>query len=464
MKALATIATLCLITSPATKVYAKSFQSIDINDILIVAADTPRESPEILEDIPMGQEAEGSPSLLPEDSDLAGELYGIEGGYFHPYLSVQGEYTDNLFNVDDDKTSNFLTTVSPGIWVSLPRKQVIPIKIVPHNTAAGGLSGQIGDYDGTDTFQLYGLAGTDLLYYSEESDLNTVDVGLEGLARYNMNSGLSLQILDRYSLDHDSFGVGAATDSNQREYQSNIVMGTVDWDFTEKLRAKVDLANFYLSYDEDINAFLERQDNSVDVYGFYRYSPKSSVFLEYKYVDVEYDTDTDTNNNQNFYYAGIKWDTTQKVSLLFKTGLQEKEYDNQDARYSDTDNLTFDLQMLYRFTEKTQASLDAYYLAEESDSSVAFAKDVLGVRFAYLQNFTEKISGKFDVFYENADYDQLVDMDRTDDTFEISPAVQYLFKDWLMAELGYSFEMDDSSDDTFDYDTHTFFASLNFSL
>jgi len=464
MKPIATLATLCLIVSPATTLFANDYRSIEISDMLIVAADTPKEGPEVLEDMPMGQNVEDSVSLLPEDSDTAGELYGIEGGYFHPYVSFQGEFTDNLFNVDTDTTSNFLTTVSPGIWFSLPRKQVIPIKIVPHNTAAGGLSGQIGDYDGTDTFQVYGLAGTDLLFYSEDSDLNTADVGLEGLTRYNMASGLSLQILDRYSLGHDEFGEGAATESDQREYNSNIVMGTVDWDFTEKLRGKVDIANFYLSYDDDINDFLERQDNSVDVYGYYKYSPKSSIFLEYKYVDVAYDADSDSDNNQNFYYAGFQWDTTKKVSLLFKAGLQQKEYKNQDAGYSDTDSPTFDLQMLYRFTEKTQATLDAFYLNQESDSSVASEKEVLGITFAYTQNFTEKIAGNLNLFYENADYAQIDDSDRTDDTFEVSPAIQYLFKDWLMAEVGYSFEMDDSSDDTFDYDTNTFFMSLNFSL
>jgi hypothetical protein len=432
--------------------------------MLIVAADTPKEGMETMQDMPMGQGAGEDVSLLPGESNAADELFGMEGGYFHPYFSIEGAFTDNLYNVDSDTTSNFLTTLSPGIWFTMPRKKVIPIKIVPHNTAAGGLSGQIGDYDGTDRFQVYGLAGADFLFYSEDSDLNTTDVGLEGLTRYNMASGLSLQILDRYSLGHDDFGTDGATDSNEREYDSNIVMATADWDLTEKLRFKVDLANFYLGYDEDINSFLERQDNSVDTYGYYNYSPKSSLFLEYKYVDVEYDTDSDSDNNQNFFYGGITWHTTEKLDLLFKAGLQQKEFDTETSNYEDTDNPTFDLQALYRFTEKTEIRLDSYYLIEESDSSVASEKEVLGVNLAYSQKVTEKITGKFDLFYENADYAQLDESDRTDDTFEIKPAVQYLFKDWLMAELAYSFEMDDSTDDTFDYETNTVFLSLNLSL
>ena len=53
---------------------------------------------------------------------------------------------------------------------------------------------------------------------------------------------------------------------------------------------------------------------------------------------------------------------------------------------------------------------------------------------------------------------------REDDTFEVRPSVQYLFKDWLMGELAYSYERRDSSDDLFDYDTNTILVSLNFAL
>lgn len=464
MKGLASFITLCLLVPTTGNLQAASKQVIDINDLLIVAAPLPVEGIDTMQDMPMGQGDTKDVSLLPEDTGAPGDLFGIEGGYFHPYVSVEGAFTDNLYNVDDNTTSNFLTTISPGIWFTLPRKTVIPITIAPHNTAPGGLSLQVGDYDGTDKYQLYALAGTDLLFYSEDSDLNTADVGLEAMGRYNMASGLSLQLLDRYSIGHDEFGTDGATDENLREFQSNIVLGTADWDITEKLRLKTDVSNFYLDYEDSLNAFLDRQDNAVDVYGFFNYSPKTSLFLEYKYVDVAYDTDTDSDNNQNFYYAGVSWRTTEKVSLLFKAGLQQKAYDTEQTGYADSDNLALDMQILYIFTEKTQATLDIYSLNEESDSSLASEKEVLGVELGYTQKFTEKITGKISLFYENAVYNQLEGEDRTDDTFEVSPSVQYLFKDWLMSELGYSFAMDDSTDEIFDYSTNTVFLNLNFSL
>lgn len=117
-----------------------------------------------------------------------------------------------------------------------------------------------------------------------------------------------------------------------------------------------------------INAFLERQDDVVDLFGYYKYSVKTSLFLQYRYMAVEHDT------------------------------------------------------------------------------------------------ATEKITGKCRFTYENADYTQLAASNREDDTFEVRPSVEYLFKDWLMGELAYSYETRDSSDELFDYDTNTVLFSLNFAL
>jgi hypothetical protein len=52
-------------------------------------------------------------------------------------------------------------------------------------------------------------------------------------------------------------------------------------------------------YDDSINAFLERQDDVVDLFGYYKYSVKTSLFLQYRYTAVEYDTATEKDNTQN---------------------------------------------------------------------------------------------------------------------------------------------------------------------
>ena len=436
---------------------------MEINETtLTAAADTPA-----VEDVPMGRSAEREESLLPEDASVEGEdedLFGKKGGYFHPYLSLSGEWTDNLYNLKDDTKSNFLTKVSPGVWLAVPRAKIIPVTITPHNTSAGGLQQQLKDHSGTDRYQVYALGGLDFLTYSEDSDLDSVDGNFEGLARYNMRGGLSLQLLDRYSLGHDRFDAGnALTSEKLREFDSNIVMATADWLVTEKVRLKADISNFNLDYEDEINYFLNRDDDVLDLYGYYIYSEKTSFFVQYSLMDVTYDL-FPLDNQQDYLYGGIKWDTTEKLSLLLKAGYQQKEYDTETSGHRDYDGLALDLQSTYRFRERAELVLNVYRKNEETDSAVALDKEVTGVYLRYFQQYTDKISGRFDFRYEDADYRQLISQDRDDDRFILRPAVQYLFRKWLMAELAYSYDSRNSTDDYFDYDTNTIIASINFAL
>lgn len=401
----------------------------------------------------IGQEA--------DDSDL----FGTRGGYFHPYVTFGLDYTDNVYNVAEDTTSSWIGRVAPGIWFSMPRSRTVPVQITPHNTSPGGLQQQVRDVAGTERYQAYALGGLNYRAYSEESDLNGTDGRLEGLFRYNLRGGLSLQVLDSYSHDRDRFGIDSATDENLRRYQSNIFMGTADWDFTEKLRAKVDYSNFILDYDDEQNDFLDRTDNVADIYGFYKYSPKTAFFLQYRYADVGYDTDAQKDNTQHYGYGGIQWDTTEKLALYFKAGYQKREYEDEViATESDWDGFTFDLRSLYRFTEKTQFSLNAYSRSEESDSSFAADRQVLGVFANYQQRFTDKFSGLIDFIYEFSDYSQVVDVDRDDDRYYIKPALRYQFREWMMTELAYSFDKRDSTVDILDYDTNTVILNLTFAM
>ena len=118
---------LWLLAFPVSLACADAEHEVALNDSMVVAVNNPVVAVDTAQDMPMGQGVEGSMPMLPEENKVTEDhFYGLKGGYFHPYLSLSGEYTDNLFNVDSDKTSNFLTTVSPGIWFSLPRTQNYP--------------------------------------------------------------------------------------------------------------------------------------------------------------------------------------------------------------------------------------------------------------------------------------------------------------------------------------------------
>ncbi len=280
-----------------------------------------------------------------------------------------------------------------------------------------------------------------------------------------MRGGLSLQVLDRFTYGQDRFEIGSATRNNLRRYTSNLFMGTADYNITEKVRFRFDYSNFLLNYDDEINDSLDRSDNVFDLYGYYRYSLKTSFFLQYRFTDISYDTAGEKDSNQNYVYGGITWDTTEKLSLLFKAGYQNRNYDNDFvAGNYDWGGFTFDLQSIYRWTEKTQFTLNMYRKSEESDSAVAIDKVVLGAAFGYRQNFTEKLNGSIDFIYEGSDYSQIIDTSRDDDRYYFRPALQYFFREWFMMELAYVYDKRESTEDLFDYASNTFILSINLSM
>ncbi len=414
--------------------------------------------------------------LLPEDggTDLGDDLFGIQGGgYLHPFLTISGEYTDNLFNNPENTRNNFLTTLSPGIWMSVPRTMDLPSMVNPNNTTAGGLHMAMPYKHSFDRINAYVLGSMDFLYYSENSNLNNHDARLEGLFQLNLRGGLSFRAVDRYTRGHDIYDVGELSwtmDEFQR-YDSNLFIGDIDWDFSEKFRTKLEYSNYYLDYKDVHDAFMDRDDNSISLYGYYKYSPKTSLYLQYQYIDLNYDSANIQDNKQNYFYGGFNWESTAKTSLRFKAGYQLREYKNSIVdkianELDDYDNssFAFELSWAYQITQKTGITLSSNYKMEETDSSIELNKQILAAAFRYHHQLTEKLFGSINLAYENADYAQLFGPKRDDDRYMISPALLYEFRDWLHAELSYEYDSRSSSVDLFEYDTNTVYLAIKTAL
>ena len=146
--------------------------------------------------------------------------------------------------------------------------------------------------------------------------------------------------------------------------------------------------------------------------------------------------------------------------------MQTRNFDNNGAgnERKDYKGLAADLQAVYRATVKTKFTLDVYRKDEETDYTDASGKLVTGVNFGYRQKYTDKISGSMDVTYENADYAELIAQKRDDDRIFIRPAVQYLFREWLMGEIAYEFDKRTSSYELYDYASNTILLNLKFAL
>jgi len=429
----------------------------------------------------MGQPGNRNQSLLPENHSENNShddegLFGIGPGVVHPYVTISTEYTDNLYNLDKNRVGSMGISVNPGIWLSLPGKRQVPVTLEPYNPSAGGYRYEMPNYDRADRLQLFLLGELNYNIYSDDTSLSEILYRLQGFARYNFRSGLSLQLLDAYTRGQDRFDIGYQTSRLTHVFNSNSIMGTVDWLMTEKFQIRADVSLFSLWYEEREFADMERNDLAFDLHLFYHYSEKTAFFVGYKYIDTQYDSNTLYDSASNEYYAGMIWDATDKLSFLLRIGQRDKAY--ASGQLNDWSGTTFELQSTLRVSEKSKFTGTIYRNNEESD--MLWAEDIIstGVSLGYDLALTDKVSLGINGLYEHAEYRRLPGHDyyinpndgspiynnRTDERYAIGGQINYLFTDWLKAGIGYRYELRNSTIGIYDYYSNTVFAKVQAAL
>jgi hypothetical protein len=415
-------------------------------------------------------------------TDDPDRLFGIRGGFVHPSLLFREEWTDNLYNINQDQQSNFLTVVTPGIWFGFPRMEEAPLSLSLNNGAIGGHHFLVADSKSFDRFQAY-LAGTlDYKLYSANADLNDTSWQLAGFARYNMPAGLSLHVLDTFSADRDRFDRGTfasqqsptpqqdpaltASPSFIRDYISNLVNTGLEYTMTDRYTVNFSYTNFSLIYDDD-DAWLNRSDNSFTLSLSYHFSPKTSFITEYSHALVSYEEQDANDSTNTFLYGGLNWKGSSRISLAAKVGYQEKEFSTGD----EADSGAFSMEGVfdYLISDKTKISFSTYKALEETNTLGSRGMDTIAAKMRYEQRFAYRLGGGCELLYEQNDHDGFVGTDQTGDprrdtTFAVRPSVDYLFRDWLTAELAYTYENRNSNDNQYDFSTQTIILGLNFAL
>jgi hypothetical protein len=408
-----------------------------------------------------GSGDEAAAVVQDDENDAAnsdeGYVFGFRNGYVHAALAAKEEWTDNLYNTEDDKQDNFLTKVSPSVWFTLPRRSKRPMQLVTDNTAIGGMQYSQPDVDSYSKLQAY-LAGTiDFMAYSADSDLNHAEGDLDAMLQYKPIDPLTLQLLDKYNHSQDIFNLAEATSKNDRVYDSNLFGAGAAWYSEDRFSVKAGYRNFALEYDDAINDFMNRTDNGFDIAAYYEHSDKTNFFVQYQYIMAEYDKKKMADNDNNFLGVGVNWQSTVKTTLMAKAGYQQVDYDDlPNVKFDNSaSDFFFETQGIWQATFKSSLLLNAKYSIEQSDSEQAFSKDVLAFRLAFDHRFTERLRGDINFVYENSDYNQFSGATRSDDRWYLKPELQFAVNKWLFLNAYCSYDTKDSNYDGLDYDTTT---------
>lgn len=396
-------------------------------------------------------------------TDWSNEVLTSKAGYVHPFLTITEYYTDNLFNTDSNKESEFYTVFSPGVWFALPASRQPFLRLNTLNTAPGGLDVSRLNMEYERRLQAYALYRADIREYGEHSEENRVDHRGEALLRYNFRGGLSLQIDDIYEKNQDPYSTGAAQERELDQFQSNLAHLQIDYAIGPRLQIRGDYSYYLLDYSDVRNAFRERDDNAFALSLFYRLLPKTSAILLYEHIDIDYDWDILIDSKESHYYAGFEWDMTAKSRGRFMLGYGEKDF--SAGNDSNEGELLGEIQLDHRFSRKTAAFLQATRKTNESDiEGVAYIvthRVQLGLR----HRMTARLRGSCDFFYLRDSYQGTITIDnlqgdRVDDYYGAGLAVAYAPLRWLNLTLGYRYRDRSSNFTQYDYQSNTVYLTL----
>lgn len=415
---------------------------------------------------PVGQSK--TPSSIPEgqskgkpvsaDEGISSDIFGKQGGNFHPFLIFQEMYTDNIFATNTNTQSDFITTLAPGIWLAFPANREKLLNIDTKTTSPGGLQLSRIKPEATRRYQSYFLYSPEFLLYSDHSSLDHVNHRAEGLFQYNLNSGLSFDIIDLFHDREDIAGNGIR-DTLYR-YQDNLLDLIATYAAPSgKFKFELDYSNYDIDYEDLAASYRNRNDNSFGISAFYKFWPKTSLFVEYNFSDIDFDGGTSMDSTEDRYYAGATWDMTAKTRGTLKLGYIQKDFDA--PALEDQEGFSVELQTQHNLSPKRGLQINGFRKFNESDFGNASTFLSTGIDIALSQRFTEKWSGTFDVSFENNDYKGF---DRTDDLFGLGPALRFEPRKWLIFDLGYHYYMNDSNITAYDYEANQVYFRATLSL
>lgn len=389
------------------------------------------------------------------------DVIGGKTGYIHPYLAVGEYFTSNFYETEYKRQTEFITRITPGVWVSLPASPYQLVRLNTLNVAPGGLELSRFRAKGETRLQAYGSYQADILVHDRFHDEDQVNQKAEGFFRYNFRGGLSVELLDIYELEHDTAGSGPS--SSLDKFTSNLFETSVGYDISSKTKFEIEYALYTLGYDDDSSQFRDRDDQRISGRAFYRFMPKTSAFLEYNFIAIDYDENVLSDSDEHLVFLGLQWRQTIKSRWRAMLGYGEKDFD--DSARSDTDNFLGEIQFRHRFTSKTYVDLRGNRRTNETDSQGADYILSHKLQLRYYQKISAKLLASANIYYRNDDYKGSGSLsDRNDNYYGAGFDLKYRLTRWLNLAGGYSFLKRNSNILANDYDVNTVYLNLVLAL
>lgn len=371
---------------------------------------------------------------------IAPVVAGAEGNIhvgqlkINPYVSVNEEYSDNVFYTSSEERNDAITTTTPGVKLQYP----------------------------------FRMHQADLEYYSvltryhRYTSENTTDDHTKGNVNLKFGSLVSLNLSDTNVTGHEPRS--ASSTGFIERYKTNTAAASAIYQLTDLSKIQVDYAKSLWRF--QTSGFRNRDEELVSGYFYYRLLSKTSAFIEYDRKNVVFSQSTpDLDNTADSILAGITWEITARSKGTVKVGTIKKNF-TSDAQ-GDFRGWVGYADVHHDFTDNTSIMLNGQRTVNETNLPGNRYFITTGAYAELTHRFLRRLSGVVRGSYGQDEYSDPVPPDTTvriDRTLLEGFGLKYAMKDWLEFAVDYNRRERRSNLPVNDYNEHSYIATANIAL
>lgn len=357
-------------------------------------------------------------------------------------FSIRGSetYDDNIFLTKDTKKNDYITTFSPSVLFSVTSKYIS----FDMNC--------ILDYIRYQNTPKQGGFSTALLTYIRPGSIPFMK---------RRGGKIGFEVQDDFQPLVTGVATSEQTSRTQRTY--NKFFSAVDYYMSEKRTLSLEYTNIYQHYKTSTLQAFSSIESILSPKFYFHVRPKWSVFAGYSYGMMTYTGGTNNSTYQELS-TGVTGTLFTKVLSHIEVGERWRTY--QGSANGTAKNPFFKSTLLDKFTADTMGTVQYSHTSDESiyTDNPYYISDDFDVSVQH--NFTYKTTGILEIEYIHNGYNRAtteggVTQKRADDLWQPKVGLKYHIKQWLSADLSYSYAKKESNFDIFNYVDNRIMGGVN---
>ncbi len=371
--------------------------------------------------------------LLADTAGAAGNIH-IGQTEIHPFLSLKEIFSDNIYSTSTDEKSDSILETSPGV------KMQMPIGIHRFEAEYWVIDRRYSTYKGEDT----------------------TDQHAKGLLDLKFGSRLSLTASGAYDKGHEPRSSSAS--GFIEVFRTNTGYGSATYQLTGRSKVQVEYTQTAWNY--STSSFRDRDEGLTSGYFYYRFLPKTSVFVQYDHKAVDYtDPTSGLNSTEDSALVGIQWEITEKSRGTIKAGRTSKDY--TDPAMKDFSGSRWYLNIDHKFSEDSSVVLTGQRQVNEANAVGVAYYTTTGLSGEFAFRFLSKTAFLLRGSYSKDVYSNAVPPEtvaREDTYSQTGVGLKYFMKDWIDLGADYNKRNRSSNIDVNDYKENQYVLYVNMSF